>query len=182
MRVNTIRGSIYFLIIFLIISSFSGCKFFKISDEIPGRNTQGVGSGDGTNTSGNPNYSGNILELKLRIGSEIMTINGRSRIMDVVPVIKNEITLVPIKFVTEAFNISAYWMPETRQVRIVEGAKEFFLTVDSSMVIIGTEEYTLASPPEIIDGRTFVPLRFVSESLGAKVEWNNDLREITITR
>ena len=172
------RNFAIFILAIMLISSVSGCGLFEKSDqEIPG--IQNSGADNSQNSSGS---SENTLEIKLRIGSDLMTINGRTMIMDVVPLIKNEITLVPIKFVTEAFNISAYWMPETRQVRIVEGDKEFLLTIDSPKVTIGSQEYTLASPPEIISGRTFVPLRFVSEALGAKVEWDGETRGITITR
>ena len=102
--------------------------------------------------------------------------------MDVAPYIKNSRTLVPIRFVTEALNSSVYWLPETRQVRIVDGPKEIFLTIDSTRVTIGSTVYTMDVPPQIVNGRTFVPLRFVSENLGAAVEWNGELREITIKR
>ncbi|MDO5478026.1 MAG: copper amine oxidase N-terminal domain-containing protein, partial [Clostridia bacterium] len=44
----------------------------------------------------------------------------------------------------------------------------------------GTVRYTLPQYPRIKDGRTFIPLRFVSEHLGYNVSWNGETREITI--
>ena len=46
----------------------------------------------------------------------------------------------------------------------------------------GTVRYTLPQAPRIKDGRTFIPLRFVSEHLGYNVSWNGETRQVTITK
>ena len=48
--------------------------------------------------------------------------------------------------------------------------------------LYGEVRYTMTVAPKIKEGRTFIPLRFVSEQLGYKVEWNGETREITISK
>ena len=127
---------------------------------------------------------GQQTRIVLQIDSQQMTINNSVRNIDVAPFI-NSITgrtLVPVRFVTEALNASVFWLPETSQVRIVDGSKEILLTIDSTKVISKGEEKSLDAPAVIINSRTFVPLRFVSEELGAKVEWDGATRRITISK
>jgi len=60
---------------------------------------------------------------------------------------------------------------------------EIVLTLGSDIALINGEPVTLDCPAETRPpGRTFVPLRFVSETLGAQVDWDPDNQEITITR
>jgi len=55
------------------------------------------------------------------------------------------------------------------------------LTVGSKDATINDKPVTLDVPPVIQDGRTLVPLRFISEAFGAKVDWDDKTRSITIT-
>ncbi|MDA8066256.1 MAG: copper amine oxidase N-terminal domain-containing protein [Thermaerobacter sp.] len=56
------------------------------------------------------------------------------------------------------------------------------LTIGSTNAQVGGRQETLPMPAQIVDGRTFVPLRFVSEALGAKVSWDAVTREVTISQ
>ncbi|MDF2612961.1 MAG: copper amine oxidase-like protein [Clostridia bacterium] len=65
---------------------------------------------------------------------------------------------------------------------IVEN-KEVILTLGSNKAQVNGQEYILLSSPKVIGGRTFLPLRFVADQvLGSSVVWNNDTREVTVTR
>lgn len=122
------------------------------------------------------------LSIILKVDSTSIKINNVRSDMDVAPYIKNDRTLVPIRFVSEGLNTSVYWFPETRQVKIVDGDKIIFLTIDSKEVWTDGRVANMDVPPEIVSGRTFVPLRFISEELGADVEWDGEKREISISR
>jgi hypothetical protein len=50
----------------------------------------------------------------------------------------------------------------------------------SNIAIVNNKKVVLDVPPEIKNGRTFVPIRFVSENLGAQVEWEASTQTITI--
>ena len=56
------------------------------------------------------------------------------------------------------------------------------MQIGSTKAIINNKVVNLDAPPEIKDGRTFVPIRFVSEALGATVDWNEKTRTVMITR
>ena len=123
--------------------------------------------------------------IKLTIGSTEATINGERYTLDVAPFIKPEVsrTLVPIRFVSEALGARVDWQADTRQVIIQDGGTEIILTIDSPEVLVNSVSVVLDCPAELQPpGRTFVPLRFVSETLGARVDWDAATEMITITR
>ncbi|MFZ5647344.1 MAG: copper amine oxidase N-terminal domain-containing protein [Bacillota bacterium] len=62
----------------------------------------------------------------------------------------------------------------------ITGGKLITLVIDSITAYIDGKVFFLDVPPTILDGRTMIPVRFLAESLGARVEWDNDSREISI--
>lgn len=60
--------------------------------------------------------------------------------------------------------------------------KKIVLKVDSKVAIVNGEERILDVPPTIIKDRTMLPIRFVAEELGCKVEWNENTREVIIEK
>lgn len=127
-----------------------------------------------------------IKLIKLRIGSKIVNINGETSQMDAAPYIKNGRTMVPIRFIAESMGATVEWNQALKEVTIKRDQKTIRIRIGSKDGYIkeegglGETKVTLDAPPEIVSGRTFVPLRFISEVLGAEVGWNNDLKEITI--
>jgi len=128
-------------------------------------------------------------ELKLQIGNPIMNACGVMKEIDegrgTVPVIDNGFTLVPIRSIIESFGGRVYWDDEEKQVSVDLNGKGSVMTVNSKTVEIytsdGIETAELDVVPRIINGRTMVPIRFVSESLGMKVGWDNSEKIVTIT-
>ncbi|MGI6142637.1 MAG: stalk domain-containing protein [bacterium] len=120
----------------------------------------------------------------LTIGREEALLDGAPSALEAAPYIKPEAgrTLVPVRFVSEALKAQVGWDPDTKQVTITAGEKEVILTIGSSEVSINGRAETIDCPPEIVPpGRTFVPIRFVSEILGAEVDYNPDTRQVIIT-
>ncbi|NLX90828.1 MAG: copper amine oxidase N-terminal domain-containing protein [Firmicutes bacterium] len=125
------------------------------------------------------------MEIKLIIGQLNAIVNGEDRTLDAEPFLKPEInrTMVPIRFIGEAFGVEVIWVDERRQVVLKKSEKIIILTIDSDKMLVNNSEKVLDCPAEMLPpGRTFVPLRFVSENLGAKVFYNTDKREITIVK
>ena len=56
------------------------------------------------------------------------------------------------------------------------------LKIGSKIAIVDGEEVEMDVAPLILENRTFVPIRFVSEVLGCKVNWNEGNREVTIEK
>lgn len=113
--------------------------------------------------------------IKLQIGSRIVNVDNEAVIYDAAPVIRNDRTLVPIRIVTETLGGKIDWNGVTKEVTLNIDGKEIKMTIGKTL-----EKYGVA--PVIIDGRTFVPVRFVVDELGATVAWDDATKTVTITK
>lgn len=123
--------------------------------------------------------------IRLTIGSAETSVDGEPYILDAAPFIKPEAsrTLVPLRFVSEALGAQVEWRADTRQVIIRDGETGTILTIGSQEALVNSAPVTLDCPAELLPpGRTFVPVRFISEILGARVEWDQETRGVTIIR
>lgn len=100
------------------------------------------------------------------------------------PYISHDVTMVPVRFVVEQLDSDVAWDPATKQVTItdpVSGAV-IKLNVGSKQASVNGAIKALETEAELTNGTTFVPVRFIAENMGAKVEWNQELKMVTITR
>mgnify|MGYP004702305913 CR=1 FL=1 len=120
--------------------------------------------------------------IQLTIGKNIAMIDGIPVPLDVPPIILNGRTMVPIRFISEAFGAEVQWDSETRTVRIYfeKTFTRVTLQINNTIARINDKIVTLDAPPTIINGRTMVPIRFISEAFGATVDWDNATRTVTI--
>jgi hypothetical protein len=126
-----------------------------------------------------------VKVIKLTLGNTAATVDGSPYTLDAVPYVdtKADRTLVPVRFVSEALGAKVEWIAETRQVVIKDGGKEIILTLGSKNVLVNGQTTAIdCAPTTLPPGRTFVPLRFVSETLGATVGYGPSNRQITITK
>ncbi len=111
----------------------------------------------------------------MQIGNKSVNAYGKTIASDVAPLIINSRTMVPIRIVTETLGGSADWNGKAQVVTLNINGKT--ITMKIGVVL---EKYGVA--PLIIDNRTYVPIRFVAEELGATVDWNADTQEIVIRK
>ncbi len=90
-------------------------------------------------------------------------------------------TMVPLRFISEAFGAKVEWDGATRTVTITLGSKTIKLTIGVYTAKVDGKDVKLDVAPVIREGRTFVPIRFISEAFGADVKWDTTERKITIT-
>ena len=121
-------------------------------------------------------------ELVLTVGRREASVNGTQIMLPVSPYLKASVgrTLVPVRFVSEGLGANVLWVDNTRQVIITQPGVEIILTIGSATAYVNGIAQTLDCPAEITGNTTFVPLRFVSETLGAKVTYNESLKRISI--
>ncbi|MGI9951343.1 stalk domain-containing protein [Moorellaceae bacterium AZ2] len=100
--------------------------------------------------------------------------------LDVAPVSQNGRTLVPLRGVMEQFGAQVEWVPESKQVKVGLGNKQVVLTLGSTIAMVDGEKVELDVPARVVNGRTMIPLRFVSEQLGMDVAWDGKTQSITI--
>jgi hypothetical protein len=126
----------------------------------------------------------NIIELQ--IGNSTFTVNGISKTLDSPPVIKNSRTLLPIRAIIESLGGVVSWDATERKVTVSLGSKTIELWIGKSTAKVNGADIPIdaANPkvvPEIINSRTMLPLRFITENLGCEVQWDGTTQTITIT-
>ncbi|ALS21976.1 copper amine oxidase N-terminal domain-containing protein [Paenibacillus naphthalenovorans] len=97
------------------------------------------------------------------------------------PILVDGTTLVPMRKIFESLGAEIEWHAETSTVTAHKGQTTIQLTIDSDSAIINGELTKLDAPPIIKNGVTLVPVRFISESLGTKVEWKETTKTVQIT-
>ena len=96
------------------------------------------------------------------------------------PVIREERTLVPARAIFEAMGGQVSWNGDIGEVIVTLDRNEVRLLIGKKDTYVNDQRKTLDVPAAIIDGSTMIPIRFVAESIGAKVDWDNDSRTIRI--
>jgi len=97
-----------------------------------------------------------------------------------VGIMHNDRLFVPLRGVVEELGGNVDWDGDNRRITIQSGELKIILTIDSTEALVSGSPVKLDDPPWIKDGRTYIPLRFVSERLGARVDWDNTERKATI--
>lgn len=126
-------------------------------------------------------FSGAVI---LSIGSPNAIYDSEDRIIDennynVVPYIKNQRTLVPLRFISESLGARVAWNQASSVATITHAGKEIKITLGSKTVLVNGKKTALDAPAEYKQGRTFVPLRVISETLGKKVFYNRGVLVIS---
>jgi len=98
------------------------------------------------------------------------------------PIIVEGRTLLPARAIVEMLGGDIDWDGELRQVHINHDGIHVVLTIDSPIAYLNNVAHELDVPPQIVDDRTLVPLRFVAESLGVDVDFQDGTIIITTTR
>lgn len=125
--------------------------------------------------------------IKLQIGSNVILINNKAGSLDAPPFIDKNSgrTLVPIRPVVEAIDGKIDWNNDERKVTINKDNIRIELWIGKTTALVNGEEVKIDPEkpvaPVIVSGRTFLPLRFVAENLGFKVDWDADTQTITLT-
>ena len=101
-----------------------------------------------------------------------VVVNGKQLILDVQPIILNDRVMVPLRAIFQELDLSLQW---DELNKIVTGTKEDIkieLTIDQYIAKVNGKLIKLDTPATIINGRTLVPIRFIAESLGCHVKWD----------
>lgn len=125
----------------------------------------------------NITLSGTPMEFKNDIPAVVQNIDGQGR------------TLAPVRAVGEALGANVLWVEENRQAVLRKGSTSIVLTMGSATALVNGAEVPLPDGVsasalafrESNDGRVMIPLRFVVEQLGAKVDWTQESYTAKIT-
>lgn len=99
---------------------------------------------------------------------------------DATPFIVDGRTMVPMRSIFETLGAEVSWDVNTRKIQATKGDIKIALQIDNNTLYQNERTVMLEVAPTIIGDRTFVPLRAVSESLSADVEWAEDIKTVYI--
>lgn len=95
-----------------------------------------------------------------------------------------EVTMVPVRFVTEKLDATVEWNGDTREVTVTDiwSGKTLVFKIGSNIVKVGGQEVTLDAQAALTSDSTYVPARFIAETFGAEVGWDGETRTVSIIR
>lgn len=99
---------------------------------------------------------------------------------DVPPVIKDGHVLIPVRAITKGIGAKLDYDKDANIVTITKGDITIVFDFNTSKVYVNGKEVVLETEAEIINGRTLVPIRFISETLGERVNYDKDTQDIDI--
>ena len=138
------------------------------------------------NNSGNENKESSNT-IVLTIDEHDALVYGTTKTNDVAPKIVNDRTMLPARFIAENLGATVEWDGE-KQLVTITGKNEkqedvtILITIGSDYAKVNGEDVKLDSPAFVENDRTYTPIRFISENLGATVEWNETEQTVTIQR
>lgn len=121
------------------------------------------------------------VNVLMTLDSEWAMINSEPFKLEQAPIIIGGRTMVPLRFITEALGLEITWEAETRSVLVEKDGSIIRLFIDSHKAELNGKIIEVEVPPTILNGRTLVPVRFVSEVLGYTVGWEGLTSEVTIS-
>lgn len=121
--------------------------------------------------------------ITLQINNPMLSINDTVIPLDAdgaTPILHMDQTFIPIRAVVEAMGGIVHWNEAEKKIRIIKNATDIYVWQDKTEATVNTEPVQLQTKPVVIRDRTYLPLRFVAEALGASVTWLEDTEEIVI--
>ncbi|HEX8833656.1 MAG TPA: copper amine oxidase N-terminal domain-containing protein [Abditibacteriaceae bacterium] len=109
-------------------------------------------------------------------------LNGQPLATSVSPVVMNGRTLVPMRDIFEALGATVNYNSLTRGIAARRDNTNVNLQIGSRAALVNNQPVTLEQAPLVTRGSTLVPLRFVSEALGATVNWNGSQQLVSINQ
>ena len=108
-------------------------------------------------------------------------LDGEQLSFDVEPTLESARALVPMRVIFEALGAKVSWDNDTFTAIAVKNDLTIKITIDDMKLYKNDEVIELDVPARLINCRTLVPARAVSEGMGAKVDWDNENRRVIIT-
>ncbi len=109
-------------------------------------------------------------------------INQQEMRLDAAPYLdpKSSTTMLPLRVLGELMDANVQWLPKEQSVIFQRGSKQVQVFIDRKTALVDGRAVELTLAPALVNNRTMVPLRFVTENLGAQVTWNQAARQITV--
>ena len=107
-------------------------------------------------------------------------LNGEELPLETPAFVLGNRTFVPLRGLFEPLGAQVAYDSANRQITIARGPRSVLFTLDSREALVNGQPQTLDEPPLIINGRAYVPARFVTEALGDRVVWHGHRATLVI--
>lgn len=133
--------------------------------------------------SENPADAEAISETSVKEDGEItVKIDGKEVVFpDQKPILKNDRTMVPMRAIFEALGADVLWDNDTNTAMAKKGDVYILIQIGNTKLIKNNENVELDVPAMLLNDRTLVPVRAISEALECKVEWVEETLEVVIS-
>jgi len=131
-----------------------------------------------------------ILALSLMAGAPAMSalaeteikviLNGEDLTFDVPPQMIGGRTLVPMRAIFEALGALVHYDEPTKTIFASAVGRKISMQIGNNVMLVDGKELVLDVPPQVVDNRTLVPIRAVSEGLDALVNWLDKTKTVVI--
>ncbi len=125
-------------------------------------------------------FSSSDLEKEIRNGNIYVQFQDKILGFETPPIIENGSTLVPMRFLFEQMGADVEWNGETQIATATLDNKAVTFAIDDTNAEVNNTPATMDVPARLINGKTMVPLRFLSEEMGFEVTWNPESRTAII--
>jgi hypothetical protein len=144
-------------------------------------------SGKSSGSSGKSGNSGNSNSQKSSGNKETyqsanlsVYYNGTKLTFEQEPIMVDNTTMVPMRDIFETLGAIIDWNANTQTVTARKGDTEIKITIGSKTAYVNGESVNITPAAMIVEGKTMVPLRFVSEALGVTVKWDRTAKKVTL--
>lgn len=125
------------------------------------------------------------VAVSMTVGKPSMQVNSVTVPIDpgraTTPLVVQGRTLIPVRGLVEALGGHTYWDAKENKVTIIITGKRMDFWIGKKQAMVDGQSYNLDVAPQVINGRTMMPIRFIAENLGLEVEWNSQWQQITIS-
>lgn len=115
----------------------------------------------------------NHIHAASSLPSISLVINGKGVKSDADPIIRNQRMYVPIRVISEKTNAKVTYEPKTQKITLTRGDRNVQLWVNRNQAVVNGKTIKLDALPFVNKKRTFVPIRFISQSFNYEVNWDN---------
>lgn len=123
------------------------------------------------------------VEISFKVGDNVLSINGVETEVETPYVAGEGTTLVPLRVITEAFGAQVDWQDKTKTITLSYPDVNIVLQINNIIAKVNDHNETLLEAPALSEnGVTMVPLRFISETFGASVNYDNSTGKILVTK
>ncbi len=129
----------------------------------------------------NYNYGSLITHSSSTENDIFVKINNQKIQFDVPPQIINDRTMVPMRTIFETLGYGVEWEQNTKTITSTNGDTTIKLTIDSNTMYVNGKTITLDSPACVVEDRTLVPVRAISEASGYDVQWDEKNKIVIIS-